>query len=305
MSMSQPGSVVTIGVFDGVHAGHRALIELAVSLARTEGLRAAAVTFDPHPMSVVRSLEIPLLMTIARRRELLREEGLADVHICHFDEARAAQEPEQFVREVLIGLCDARIVVVGEGFRFGRRASGSADTLRDAGLVVHEVPAVQLGVDRVSSTRIRGALVEGDVAEARQLLGRPHRLEGPVIHGNKRGRTIGYPTANLGTANGLLIPADGVYAGWLMRGEVAHGFDGAAVLPAAISIGTNPTFDDVLERRVEAYVLDRDDLDLYGEYIALDFATRIRGMLKFDGIDALMAAMANDVAQTRDALARS
>lgn len=302
MPMSQTGSVVTIGVFDGVHAGHRALVDLTVSLAQTEGLRPAAVTFDPHPMTVLRGLEIPLLMTTARRRELLLEEGIEQVHICHFDAERAAQEPQQFIAEVLVGACDARMVVVGEGFRFGRRAAGSADTLREAGLIVHEVPAVQFGVDRISSTRIRGALIEGDVAEARALLGRSHRLEGPVMHGNKRGRTIGYPTANLGTVPGLLVPADGVYAGWLVRGEVSHGFDGSQALPAAISIGTNPTFEDVLERRVEAYVLDRTDLELYGEYVAIDFESRIRGMLKFDGVERLMAAMARDVELTRAAL---
>lgn len=303
MPMSQSGSVVTIGVFDGVHAGHRALIDMTVSLARTEGLQAAAVTFDPHPMSVVRDLEIPLLVTVARRRELLLEEGIEQVHVCHFDTRRAEQEPEEFIEEVLIGSCGARIVVVGEGFRFGRRAGGSAETLRAAGLIVHEIPAVHFGIDRVSSTRIRGALIEGDVAEARELLGRPHRLEGPVIHGNKRGRAIGYPTANVGTVAGLLVPADGVYAAWLMRGEVSHGFEGAQVLPAAVSIGTNPTFEDVLERRVEAYVLDRTDLDLYGEYVAIDFEARIRGMRKFESVDALLAEMARDVEATRIALA--
>lgn len=302
--MPAPASVVTIGVFDGVHSGHRVLIDTTVELARTEGLRPAAITFDPHPMSVVRGLEIPLLTTVPRRRALLAEQGIAHVHVCHFDVARSQQDPQEFIDEVLIGACAARIVVVGEGFRFGRRASGDADALRAAGLVVHEVPAVRAGMDRVSSTRIRGALIEGDVTEARMLLGRPHRLEGVVLHGNKRGRTIGYPTANLGTADGLLIPADGVYAGWLMRGEVAHGFDGEVALPAAISIGTNPTFDDVVERRVEAYVLDRDDLDLYGEYIAIDFQARIRGMLRFDGIEALMRAMATDVEQTREILAQ-
>jgi len=302
MPMSQTGSVVTIGVFDGVHTGHRALIDVTVSLARTEGLRAEAVTFDPHPMAVVRGLEIPLLMTIARRRELLLEQGIARVQVCHFDQTRAAQEPQAFIAEMLLGACDARIVVVGEGFRFGRHATGTADTLRAAGLIVHEIPAVHFGVDRISSTRIRGALIEGDVAEAKELLGRPHRLEGLVIHGNKRGHTIGYPTANLSTVSGLLIPADGVYAGWLMRGEVSHGFEGAQALPAAISIGTNPTFEDVLERRVEAYVLDRTDLDLYGEYVAIDFEAHIRGMRKFDGIDLLMAAMARDVEQTRATL---
>lgn len=301
--MSVPASVVTVGVFDGVHRGHRELVRTTVSLARTEGLRSAAVTFDPHPMVVVRDLDIPLLTTPARRSELLRVEGIEHVHICHFDATMSQQAPEQFIEEVLVGACGAEMVVVGEGFRFGRRASGDASTLRAAGLIVHEVPAVHVGVDRVSSTRIRGALVEGDVSEARELLGRPHRLEGVVLHGHRRGTAIGYPTANLGSAHGLLIPADGVYAGWLVRGEIAHGFDGDDALPAAISIGSNPTFDDVQGRRVEAYVLDRDDLDLYGEYVGIEFEARIRGMLRFAGVDALVAAMADDVTRARALLA--
>ena len=298
--MSQPASVVTIGVFDGVHSGHRALIDLAVSLARTEGLRPAAVTFDPHPMTVLRGLDIPLLATVERRKQLLAQEGIEFVHVCDFTPDRAAQEPQAFIDDVLIGKCNAQIVVIGEGFRFGSKASGNANTLCEAGLIVHEVPAVHAGIDRVSSTRIRGALIEGDATEARELLGRPHRLEGKVMHGNKRGRTIGYPTANLGVAHGLLIPADGVYAGWVLRGDLSTE---PQRLPAAISIGTNPTFDDVIERRVEAYVLDRTDLDLYDEYIAVDFHSRIRGMLKFNGIDELVTAMDRDVEQVRALLA--
>lgn len=301
--MSMPASVVTIGVFDGVHRGHRALIDTAVTLARTEGMRSVAVTFDPHPMTVVRGLDIPALSTPARRRQLLQAEGIDEVHVCHFDHAMSQLEPEEFIAQVLIDACSAHIVVVGEGFRFGRRAAGNAATLRAAGLIVHEVPTVQVSADRVSSTRIRGALVEGDVEQARALLGRPHRLEGIVLHGHKRGRSIGYPTANLGSIPGLLIPADGVYAGWLVRGEIAHGFDGDSALPAAISIGSNPTFDDVQGRQVEAYVLDRDDLDLYGEYVAIDLEARIRGMLKFDGIDDLLVAMAADVERARTILA--
>ena len=301
-AMPTAGSVVTIGVFDGVHAGHRELIHRTVALAQAQELTAVAVTFDPHPMHVVRGLEIPLLMTTDRRRAVLMSEGIAAVEICAFDAGRANQLPEEFIDDVLIGRCHAQAIVVGEGFRFGRRASGSAATLRAAGLEVHEVPAVQSGIDRVSSTRIRGALIEGDVHEARSLLGRPHRLEGPVVHGNKRGRTIGYPTANLGVVPGLLVPADGVYAGWLVRGGVAAGAQGSERLPAAISIGTNPTFADVVERRVEAYVLDRTDLDLYDEYVGIDFVSRIRGMAKFDDIEQLMQAMANDVAAAREAL---
>lgn len=295
-------SVVTIGVFDGVHQGHASLLATTVDLAKTEGLRAAAVTFFPHPKSVVRGLEMPMLTTVPRRTRLLQQRGIELVHVCDFDAARAAQSPADFIAEILIEQLRASIVVIGEGFRFGKGAAGNAQSLRDAGLIVHELPIVGAAGDRVSSTRIRGTLAQGDVADAQRLLGRPHRLEGVVVHGNARGREIGYPTANLAVADGLLIPADGVYAGWLVRGEIAHGFDGDELLPAAISIGTNPTFDDVVERRVEAYVLDRTDLDLYGEYVAFDFHARIRGTVKFDGLDPLLAAMARDVECTRSVL---
>jgi len=292
-------TVVTIGVFDGVHRGHSALLDTTLGLASTEGMRSAVVTFHPHPKSVVRGLDMPLLATVARRSRLLEQRGIEHVHVVDFDVARSQQAPEAFVQEILIEQLQASIVVVGEGFRFGRGAAGTAATLRDAGLVVHELPIVNADGARVSSTRIRGLLVEGDVAEAHALLGRPHRLEGPVVHGNARGRDIGYPTANLAVVSGLLIPADGVYARWLVRGEIAHGFDGETMLPAAISIGTNPTFTDVNERRVEAYVLDRTDLDLYGEYVALDFHSRIRGTVKFDGLEPLLAAMDRDVQTAR------
>lgn len=292
-------SVVTIGVFDGVHHGHAALLETTVALARTEGLRPAVVTFHPHPKAVLRNADLPMLTTVARRTRLLEQRGIERVHVCTFDAARASQDAAAFVDEVLIGELDAAMVVVGEGFRFGKGAAGNAQTLRDAGLIVHELSIVVADGDRVSSTRVRGLLGDGDVAAGRALLGRPHRLEGVVVDGNKRGRDIGYPTANLQVVDGLLIPADGVYAGWLVRGEIAHGFDGELALPAAISIGTNPTFDDVFERRVEAYVLDRTDLELYGEYVAFDVHARIRGTLKFDGLEALLDAMANDVEQTR------
>lgn len=294
--------VVTIGVFDGVHRGHTALLETAISLARTEGMQAAVVTFHPHPKSVVRGLSMPLLATVARRSRLLEQRGIERVQVVEFDEARSQQSPEDFVEEMLIRTLRASIVVVGEGFRFGKGATGNVNTLRDAGLIVHELPIVDAGGDRISSTRIRGLLAEGDVVQAQQLLGRPHRVEGPVVHGHARGRDIGYPTANVAVADALLVPADGVYAGWLVRGEIAHGFDGDELLPAAISIGTNPTFTDVHERRVEAYVLDRTDLDLYGEYVALDFHARIRGTVKFDGVEPLLAAMAADVNAVRTLL---
>lgn len=295
-------SVVTIGVFDGVHHGHAALLQTTIDLAATEGLAPAAVTFNPHPKSVLRGVDVPMLTTVARRTRLLQQRGIERVHVCAFDQARSQQSPEDFIAEVLIGEMGARIVVIGSGFRFGKGAAGNAQTLRDAGLIVHELPIVEAEGARVSSSRIRDVVAAGDVVTAQELLGRPHRLEGVVVHGNARGRNIGYPTANLGVSEEQLIPADGVYAGWLVRGEVAHGFDGDAVLPAAISIGTNPTFDDVTERRVEAYVLDRTDLDLYGEYVAFDFHARIRGTEKFDGVEPLLAAMARDVATARTLL---
>lgn len=296
-------SVVTIGVFDGVHHGHAALIETAVGLARTEGMQAAVVTFHPHPKAVLRNQAIPLLSTVARRTRLLEARGIDRVNVVEFDSKRSQQDPRAFIEEILVRDLDAAIVVVGEGFRFGKGAAGNADSLRDAGLIVHELPIVGADGDRVSSTRIRGLLANGSVSEAAALLGRPHRVEGVVVHGNARGRDIGYPTANVAAVDGLLVPADGVYAGWLVRGEIAHGFDGDVMLPAAISVGTNPTFDDVHERRVEAYVLDRTDLELYGEYVAIDFRARIRGMRAFADLPELLAAMADDVGATRALLA--
>lgn len=302
MALMTQHSVVTIGVFDGVHRGHRALLETTLGLATTEGMRSVVVTFHPHPKAVLRGLSMPMLVTLARRTRLLHQQGIDVVQVIDFDVARSQQAPEQFVEEVLIRKLDTSIVVVGEGFRFGRGATGDADTLRAAGLVVHELPIVDAEGERVSSTRIRKLLSDGEVGAAQELLGRLHRVEGLVVHGNARGRDIGYPTANVAAVHGLLVPADGVYAGWLVRGGVAHGLDGDLRLPAAISIGTNPTFTDVNERRVEAYVLDRTDLDLYGEYVALDFHARIRGTEKFDGLEQLLAAMAADVQRTRQLL---
>ena len=295
-------SVVTVGVFDGVHHGHAALLQTTVDLAATEGLTSAAVTFNPHPKSVLRGIDVPMLTTVARRTRLLQQRGIEHVHVCTFDHARSQQSPADFIAEVLIDAVGAEIVVIGAGFRFGKGAAGNAQSLRDAGLIVHELPIVETDGARISSTRIRETVAAGDVSIAQQLLGRPHRLEGVVVHGNARGRDIGYPTANLAVSDDQLIPADGVYAGWLVRGEIARGFDGDTVLPAAISIGTNPTFDDVMERRVEAYVLDRADLDLYGEYVAFDFHARIRGTEKFDGVEPLLAARARDVATARTLL---
>ncbi len=291
--------VAVIGVFDGVHRGHRVIIDAAVRQARESGARCVAVTFDPHPSEVVRPGTHPaLLSTVARRAELLGEAGVDGVLILHFSPALARLTPQEFVDRVLVEGLGAAAVVVGANFRYGHRAVGGVDTLRDsgraAGFSVEGVGLVGEGGVTWSSTYVRQCVAEGDVDAAADALGRPHRIEGLVVHGDHRGRLLGYPTANLSLAPHTAVPADGVYAGWLHRA-------GGAVLPAAVSIGTNPTFDGS-DRRVEAYVLDRDDLDLYGEHVAVDFAARLRPTLRFEAVEDLLAQMAVDVAEARTAL---
>lgn len=293
------GSVVCIGVFDGVHRGHQSLIALARRTADDLEVPLVAITFDPHPMAVVGPRIAPTsLASLEYRRELLHAAGADDVEVLHFDERVAAMDPEEFVHRALIERLHVRAVVVGQDFRFGHRAAGTFETLvREGerhGFTAVAAPLVGEGTERWSSTATRRLVEQGDVAAAGRALGRPYRLEGEVVHGDHRGRELGYPTANLAWTGTPTLPADGVYAGWLrLAGEP---------LPAAISVGTNPTFDGV-ERRVESYVLDRDDLDLYGEHVEVDFADRIRGQERFDGIDALVARMAIDVAECRSLLA--
>jgi len=293
--VDQRGAVVCIGVFDGVHRGHRSLIGIARGVADELGVPLVAITFDPHPMAVVGARVAPTsLATLDHRIELLGQAGADAVDILHFDEAVAAMEPQEFVHRVLVDRLHTRAVVVGQDFRFGHRAAGSFETL------VHEgdrhgfravaAPLVGDGEHRWSSTAIRGLVSEGDVARAAEALARPYRLDGVVVHGDHRGRELGYPTANLSWAGTPTVPADGVYAGWLTAGEER--------LPAGISVGTNPTFDGA-ERRVESYVLDRDDLDLYGQPVTVEFAGRIRGQERFDDVPALVARMAIDVDEAR------
>jgi riboflavin kinase / FMN adenylyltransferase len=287
-------SVVTIGVFDGVHRGHQRIVYRALARAAELRLPAVAITFDPMPEYVLRpETKPPMLTTVARRLELLGELGLDGTYVIHFTEAFATHSPEEFVQLVLVDKLRAVDVVVGANFRFGRRAAGDVATLTELGRSEggFMVDAVELaGSDAqsevYSSSWIRARISEGDVESAAEALGRPHRLEGRVVHGDHRGRELGYPTANLELPPALAVPADGVYAGWL---------DG---LPAAISVGTNPTFG-AADRRVEAYAIDQVGLDLYGQVVALDFVTRLRPMVTFDGIDALVAQMAVDVAQSR------
>jgi len=305
-------SVVCIGVFDGVHLGHRVIIDATRRLAEEVEGRVVAVTFDPHPSAVVRPDTQPrMLSTLDHRVALLGEAGVDAVLVLAFSPELASWTPGEFVDRVLVRGLHASGVVVGQGFRFGHRAAGDVALLEKLGAADDFVVApLALEVGAVvehgdtgevvwSSTYIRQCVLEGDVAEAARALNRPHRVEGIVVHGDHRGRDLGYPTANLDPVQHAAVPADGVYAGWLVRsaGRLTE------ALPAAISIGTNPTFDGE-ERRVEAYVLDRTDLDLYGERVAFDFVERLRPTLKFDGIDPLLAQMADDVRKAREILAR-
>jgi riboflavin kinase / FMN adenylyltransferase len=295
--MSTP-TVVVIGNFDGVHRGHVELIHLARE--SEPGARVVAVTFWPHPMSVVRPDHAPpLLTTLERRKELLRNAGVDDIVVVHFSPEVASWSPAQFVDAVIRPLHPARIVV-GENFRFGFRASGDVSTLAELGAGEFKVQAVTLftdGTQPSSSTLIRHAVAEGDFGRVRELSDNVFRFSGVVVRGDHRGREMGFPTANVPVPLGLAVPADGVYAGWVTRLDIPS----APRWPAAISVGTNPTFDGV-DRRVEAYVLDRDDLELYDVEIAIDFYARLRGQVKYAGKEALIKQMHTDVEQARHLL---
>ena len=292
------GSVATIGVFDGVHRGHQALLAVARARADARGLPLVAVTFDPHPMSVVGPRVAPAsLATIEQRVALLKAHGADDVDVVTFDEALSRESPEQFIGQVLVGDVRAREIVVGEDFRFGHRAAGSVTTLQEQGLdndfAVLPVPLAGAEGQRWSSTYARQLIEAGEVNTARGVLGRDYSLVGSVVHGDHRGRELGFPTANLHWDGVPAIPADGVYAGWLETDGITY--------PAAISVGTNPHFAGTV-RRVETYVLDRDDLDLYGHAITVRFVERIRGQMAFDDLSGLIDQMTSDVDIARRAL---
>jgi len=287
--------VATIGVFDGVHLGHQRIVRAAAEEARRRGLRSVTITFDPHPDEVVRpGTHPPLLATTQRRIELLEGLGTDAVVVVPFTLDLSKTPPDEFVQQVLVDRLHAAHVIVGEDFRFGHKAKGDVALLKELGakydFTAEGMPLVANG-DTISSTYIRERLESGDVAGAAAALGRPHRVEGVVVRGAQRGRELGYPTANVETLPHTAIPADGVYAGWLhVEGEP---------MPAAISVGTNPTFDGTA-RTVEAYAIDRVGLDLYGLHVAVDFLAYLRGMEKFDTIDALLERMADDVKRSRE-----
>jgi riboflavin kinase/FMN adenylyltransferase len=296
-------TVVVIGNFDGVHLGHRHVIRRARELAAADGQRVVAVTFDPHPMAVLRPEHAPLTLTdIARRSLLLEQAGVDDVFVIPFSREIASWTPVEFIDRVLVQGLHVAHVVVGANFRFGARASGDVAALVEAGRERDfDVEGIALdgGPQVWSSTYVRTCLAAGDVEGAAEALGRPYSVVGHVVEGEHRGRELGYPTANVPT-QGRAAPADGVYAGWLTLLE-----PGSDPLPAAISVGTNPTFEGERDRRVEAYVLDRTDLELYGHEVEISFVSRIRGMVKFEGVDALVETMAQDVTRTRELLALS
>jgi riboflavin kinase / FMN adenylyltransferase len=298
-------SVVTIGEFDGVHRGHQRIVERARQAAAELGLPVAVVTFDPHPDEVVRpGSHPPLLGTARRRSELLAGLGVDAVCVIPFTLEFSRLGPDEFVRAVLVDKLHTALVVVGENFRFGHKAAGDVALLAELGekydFSAEGVPLLAENGATISSSGIRSRLAAGDVAGAAHDLGRPHRVEGVVVRGHQRGRALGFPTANLESLPHTAVPADGVYAGWLVQLDS----DGAEQerWPAAISVGTNPTFDG-RERTVEAHALDRDDLDLYGAHVAVDFTQRLRPTVRFESVDELVAQMHDDVDDARRLLA--
>ena len=294
--------VVTIGEFDGVHRGHQRIVERAAQAGKERGLPVVVITFDPHPDEVIRPGSHPPLLCSARRRaELLAGLGADAVLVLPFTLEFSRLDPGEFVRTVLVDRLHAAMVAVGEDFRFGHKAAGDVPLLAKLGekyeFTTEGIPLLGADGARISSTSIRDMLAAGDVAAAAKALGRPHRVEGVVVRGHQRGRALGFPTANLETPPHTAIPADGIYAGWLASLDEA-GRD-VERWPAAISIGSNPTFGEG-ERTVEAYALDRTDLDLYGMHAAIDFTVRLRGTLRFDSVGALVEQMRRDVDQARE-----
>ncbi|PFG30981.1 bifunctional riboflavin kinase/FAD synthetase [Paramicrobacterium agarici] len=292
-------SAVTIGKFDGVHAGHRAIVAQLREIAAERHLASVVVTFDRNPLSVVAPQVCPdPLVSLEQKLDLLAGTGVDACLVLRFDAERSAQPAEEFVSELLVAALHTEAVFVGEDFRFGHKGRGDVELLRTMapshGFDVLSISDVApFGDRRVSSTWVRELLTSGDVATAAKLLGRPHSVRGVVVHGAKRGRELGFPTANLSPDVQGLIPADGVYAGRMFVDGDWHA--------AAVSVGNNPTFDGVAQRQVEAHLLDQER-DLYDRVVDVDFVERIRGMVAFDGIEPLIAQMRDDVARARTIL---
>lgn len=310
--------VVTIGVFDGVHRGHAELINHAVKAGRSRGVPTVLMTFDPHPMEVVFPGSHPAqLTTLTRRAELVEEMGVDVFLVMPFTSDFMKLTPERYIHELLVERLHVVEVVVGENFTFGKKAGGNVTMLRKAGeragfaveslTLVHEVSDTDRdGTVTFSSTYIRSCVDAGDVVAAAEALGRPHRVEGVVVRGDGRGKGLGYPTANVAPPMYSAIPADGVYAAWFT--VLGHGPVMGTVTPgkryqAAVSVGTNPTFSG-RTRTVEAYVLDTE-ADLYGQHVAVDFVSRIRGQEKFGSVDDLVVAMDRDTLRARAILSDS
>ncbi|UOY01582.1 bifunctional riboflavin kinase/FAD synthetase [Blastococcus sp. PRF04-17] len=302
-------TVVTVGMYDGVHLGHQKLIGTAVERARAMRRPCLLLTFDPHPAEVVRPGSHPAILTsMDRKAELVAGLGVDAMCVLPFTPEFMRLSPETFTHTVLVEHLHAAQVVVGQNFTYGFKASGTVDTLvaegRRFGFTVEGVALANVGADdgpgegdvTISSTYIRACVAAGDMVSAARALGRQHRVDGVVVRGDRRGRELGYPTANVETAPFTAIPADGVYAGHLVTRDPRSGASRER-FPAAISVGSNPTFQGS-RRTVEAYVLDFDD-DLYGEHVGVEFAQRLRPMAAFPDVDALLAAMAEDVSGTR------
>ncbi|MEO8527956.1 MAG: bifunctional riboflavin kinase/FAD synthetase [Pseudolysinimonas sp.] len=296
-------SAVTIGKFDGVHLGHRSVIAQLVTQAAAHDLTSVAVTFDRHPMALLKPEACPLpLVSNSQRAELLAKTGADATLVLEFTRELSALEPAEFVDRVLVRALNAQLVLAGRDFRFGHRGAGDLATLRalgsQVGFDVVELDDVDRDGDRVSSSRIRGLIDAGEVRDASELLGRPPRVRSTVVRGDQIGREIGFPTANLDPAMEGLLPADGVYAARATINSATSG----ATYEAAVSIGNNPTFEGVPARRTEAYLLDYSG-DIYGATIELDFIERVRSMKKYDSVDDLVVALAADVVRVRAILA--
>lgn len=285
---------VAIGIFDGVHAGHQQILKEASRHGRV-----VALTFYPHPTSIFAPERTPsALVSLEDRIALLEENGAAEVVVIEFTKEFAGKSPDEFIEEVLVKQLHATHVTVGSNFTFGHKAAGNVEYLKEHanGFGVSAVNLEENRGSAISSTRIRNLVIDGDIERANELLTRNYYLTGSVVHGEARGRTIGYPTANLGLSDNPTVPADGIYAGWLTVGE--HRW------ASAISIGTNPTFPGVRGRQVEAYAIDQKDLDLYDQNAKIEFVARLRDTLKFDGLDELLIQMDLDCKEAKRILGR-